>query len=287
MKIILLLAALLALTTAPLCAQSILENGDFSDGTNHWHGDVKPAGSDSTTDLLTSQNDAKGVLVELRSHNWTKVTQEIHDLKDVQPNSGVDLTIEYTVSTDFKLSDDVRSNYGGLAKLDFPNARIPEQQGSIITFIDVQPAVRATAQNSGYDSTSNSNVLTVTVHPDDVGYAYLTPDTTAGTHTFTSTMWLPVPKTDDLPVFCIAVPPGEGSITISKITTSPHAGPVQPQQNQGGYSNFSQPAAYPGGYPGNVPRPQYPQTPNQYPGNLPRPQNPPPQNQSPLGQPNQ
>ena len=258
MKTLLLLAGFSALTAGSLYAQSILENGDFSDGTNHWHGDVKPAGSDSSTDLLTSPNDAKGVLVELRSHNWTKITQEVHGLKDVQPNTGVDLTVEYTVSTDFKLSDDSRDIGLNFEKLDFPNVRIQQQPGSLIAFIDVQPADRASAQNSGYNSVTNTDTITITIHPDDVGYAYLTPDTSAGTHTLTATLWLPVPKTDDLPVFCIAVPPGEGNVTISKITMLPHAGPVQPQQRPGAFPSYT-----PGGYPGNYPHPQNTQAPNQ------------------------
>ena len=80
-KTVTLLCCFAALATCPLWGQEILQNSDFSDGTNHWHGDVKPAGSDSSTDLLTSGNNAKGVQVDLRSHNWTQVTQDIHGIE--------------------------------------------------------------------------------------------------------------------------------------------------------------------------------------------------------------
>ena len=69
------------LAAAPLLAQDdsgasdeVLKNAAFADGTTYWHGDCKPAGSDSSTDFVTSSSNATGLKVELHSTSSTKVT---------------------------------------------------------------------------------------------------------------------------------------------------------------------------------------------------------------------
>ncbi len=83
-------------------SQEVLKNANFSDGTTYWHGDVKPAASDLSNDLITNPSDAKGIMIELHSTSWTSVTQELR--AKVAPPSAV-LTITYQVSPDFKLSN--------------------------------------------------------------------------------------------------------------------------------------------------------------------------------------
>ena len=223
----------LLLAVVPLPGQEIMENADFSDGTTHWHGDCKPAGSDSTTDFITSSTTAKGLLVELHSSTWTKVTQEMHNLKNV--SATVDLTIEYQISSDFK-SSDRKSDYENIAaSVGFGGAQIDGQPGQILAFIDAPPFSRASVASS-------DSYNTVTVYPDDVSLASFAPSAEAGPHTFTRTIRMPMPKGENHPTFCLAFSPGSGSVTITKISLIPHVGSF-------GWRRPGGPGGYPGGYP--------------------------------------
>ncbi|MCE0483944.1 MAG: hypothetical protein LV479_06870 [Methylacidiphilales bacterium] len=96
LSLILFLAALL-----PLHAENWLQNGDFSDGIDHWHGsglapsDVAPANPFDPPDPFTS----KGLIIQLKPSHWQKVAQ---DFKGKLAN-GV-LTISYMVSPDLAFS---------------------------------------------------------------------------------------------------------------------------------------------------------------------------------------
>jgi hypothetical protein len=240
MKRLLLLAGLLMLPVQMLLAQDapqpgtqILQNSDFSDGTDHWHGDVKPAGSDSTTDFITNPSGAKGILVDLRSHNRTEVTQEVIYPKGIKGNMGVDVTVEYSTSPDFKFSESrfasASSSNGGSEIQE-----IPSSASSIAISIHVPPLEATHVENS------INGPITVP-NPDIISDATLAPDPTNGSHTFTKTIWLPPPQGTDPAVtpepahLILDLPAGTGSITFTKISMTISAGPVQPPPHLGPY----------------------------------------------------
>ena len=105
--------ALLTLALAlPLHADVGIQNGDFSDGTSHWHGDGRSP-TDFASDNPLAPSDpltSKGMIVPLKHSTWTKVEQ------DFDPGSGVGvLTVTYLVSPDttFSTKPDDYSNMPG------------------------------------------------------------------------------------------------------------------------------------------------------------------------------
>jgi len=208
------------LAAAPLLAQDdsqgapdeVLKNATFSDGTTYWHGDCKPAGSDSATDFVTSSSHEAGLMVELHSTSWTKVTQEI---RGKAAPAGSVLTITYQVSSDFKLSDHPADYVKCGPNVGFGGAKIPSQQGKIIAFVDVPPVSRSSVAGDG-----GGNTL-ITIYDDNVTYAYITPATAQSPQTFTVQMHPPPPTEDSHQTFCLAFPPGSGSITFTKISLAP------------------------------------------------------------------
>jgi hypothetical protein len=96
--------ALMILGYAPLLqADNLLQNGDFTDGKNHWSGDGKTPdeyaqdNSSATSDPLTS----KGLIIQLKEHSWTKICQ---DFKGDKGTHYV-FNVTYMLSPDFTLSD--------------------------------------------------------------------------------------------------------------------------------------------------------------------------------------
>jgi len=85
----------------PLRADNWLENGDFLDGINHWHGngkapsDFAPSNPMDPVDPLTS----KGLIVPLKDMDWTMVAQDFKG----KSASGV-MTVTYMVSPDLTFS---------------------------------------------------------------------------------------------------------------------------------------------------------------------------------------
>ena len=94
MKILALLF-LLAGSSAVLADTDALENGDFSDGSTHWDGDIHVAGG-----AADDSNSTKGVVVSLRSGDWTKISQ----LFDGKSGDYI-LTITYTTPPGMTISD--------------------------------------------------------------------------------------------------------------------------------------------------------------------------------------
>jgi hypothetical protein len=102
MKTLLLLFFLTGGSVA-LADDSILKNGDFSDGISHWEGDCHSIGSASDDSGVTS-----GVVVKLRSGDWTKINQDF----DAKPGNYL-LTITYTASPGLAFSQRAE-DYTGL-----------------------------------------------------------------------------------------------------------------------------------------------------------------------------
>jgi len=217
-SLILLFALVLA---APLVGQNsdqeTMENADFSDGSTHWHGDCKPAGSDMTTDFVSNPaSDIKGIVVGLHSSSWTKVTQEIFKYKG-NPVHGMVLTIVYHTSPDFKLSTrgDDYADVG--AAVGFGGAKIGARPGQIMALIDMPPPSRTSVTSSG-------STDTILIYPDQVAIASFAPSTDAKSQTFTARIAPPLATADDKPTFCLGFPPGNGSITITRISLQPWSG---------------------------------------------------------------
>jgi hypothetical protein len=234
------------LAVAPVFAQDdssgsspeILQNPTFTDGTTHWHGDCKPAGSDMTQDFTSSNNAPGGITVDLHSSSWTNVTQE---LRDKAAPASVAVTITYQVSSDFKLSDHAE-DYGNCApNVGFGGANVPAEQGKVVVFVDVPPLSR-----SSISATTSGNTL-VTIYNDHVAYSEFAPATDQTPQTYTVRMFVPPPTPDSHQTLCLAFPPGSGSITITKISMVPAAG--------GGPGDVPHPHFRPPGFPGGPPNP--------------------------------
>ena len=85
----------LASGSAALADTDVLENGNFSDGLTHWDGDVHAAGGSSD-----DSNSTTGVVVTLRSGDWTKISQEF----DGKAGQYL-LTITYTATPGMTISN--------------------------------------------------------------------------------------------------------------------------------------------------------------------------------------
>jgi hypothetical protein len=78
-----------------LADTDVLENGSFSDGITSWEGDVHTAGGSSD-----DSNSTSGVVVGLRSSDWTKISQ-VFDGK----SGDYLLTITYTTTPGMTISN--------------------------------------------------------------------------------------------------------------------------------------------------------------------------------------
>jgi hypothetical protein len=86
----------------PLRADEALQNGDFSDGIAHWHGDGRsPADFSSDNPLQASDPfTAKGIIIPLKGTSWTRVQQDFRSTF----SAGV-FTVTYKVSPNLVFSD--------------------------------------------------------------------------------------------------------------------------------------------------------------------------------------
>jgi hypothetical protein len=210
-------------------SQESLQNADFSDGSTRWHGDCKPLGSDMTTDFTSgAAGGAKGIVVDLHSSSWTKITQEIYKYKG-NIMQGMILTIVYQTTPDFKFSTRA-TDYGNVGSaLGFGGATLPGNMGQVLAFVDMPPFSRSSMTTSG-------NMNTITIYPDRVSCATFAPATVSQSKTFTAGLFPPPPTQDDKPTFCLAFPPGSGSITLLKISLMPGTMPgARPMLNRPGF----------------------------------------------------
>lgn len=97
----LFLVLLVGACVLPVRADNWLENGDFSDGINHWRGNGR-APADFAPDNPLDKPDpftSKGLIIPLRHADWDKVSQDFHG----KGSNGV-ITITYMVSADLSFS---------------------------------------------------------------------------------------------------------------------------------------------------------------------------------------
>jgi hypothetical protein len=93
---------LVVASALPLGAEEAIQNGDFTDGTSHWHGDGRSSADFASDNPLQASDPftAKGMIIPLKQTSWTKAEQVI------RPNgSGGVLTITYKLSKDLVFSD--------------------------------------------------------------------------------------------------------------------------------------------------------------------------------------
>lgn len=92
---------LLLVLTWPLRADVGIQNGDFSDGISHWHGDGRAPADFATDNPLQAQDPttSKGMIIPLKHSTWCRAEQ------DFTTGSGNgELTVTYMVSADLAFS---------------------------------------------------------------------------------------------------------------------------------------------------------------------------------------
>jgi hypothetical protein len=131
-----IIASSLALVLAllPLHADdNWLQNGDFSDGTTHWHGDLRsPADFASDNPLQASDPfTSKGMIIPLKHTSWSKAEQDFKG----KVASGV-LSVTYMLSPDLVFSTTPDDYVGIPNKLDWAAWRpFDTKPGSWMIFV--------------------------------------------------------------------------------------------------------------------------------------------------------
>ena len=102
MKLLPLLLLLVVSCVLTLRADDVIQNGDFADGTTHWHGDGRSSADFASDNPLQASDPftAKGMIILLKGTSWSKVAQDIRP----KSSSGV-LTITYKFSKDMTFLD--------------------------------------------------------------------------------------------------------------------------------------------------------------------------------------
>ena len=99
--------AFLIVGLGPLRADNCVQNGDFANGADHWRGDGQ-----SPADLAAASSDpfakpdpmlSKGLIIPLKEHSWTKITQDFRT-----KSADLELKIDYLLApgTQFSSSPD-------------------------------------------------------------------------------------------------------------------------------------------------------------------------------------
>lgn len=87
------------LVSSPVEENNLVQNGDFSEGKIGWNGDGQPLADylRYNPQAASTNLPAKGLVVELNSRNWTKLSQRINGDK----NSHYILRMKYLLSRDY------------------------------------------------------------------------------------------------------------------------------------------------------------------------------------------
>jgi len=176
----------------PLAAHAgdILLNSDFRDGKTHWHG----AGEEPT-------NMGGKILVKLDPQKWSVIYQNLNE-----KSSALQLTIIYTLSADCTLQPSSRNSVAVLTDRDLNSAvGLENVFGSI--------SVTGSAVGVAFVVSDGSLLGSTSIEPsmNDSRYAAAT-----ARHTFTGPLLSNVDNFQRSE-FCLAFPPGEGTVTLVKV----------------------------------------------------------------------
>jgi hypothetical protein len=203
MKTLALFLLLAGATAALADNNNLLRNGDFSSGIAEWEGDCHSLTSEEATpDLSANPLDAatataaQGVIVKLRSQDWTKMYQ------DFEGKAGKYLlTISYSLSSDAKFSTS-RQDYADI------------------------PAATGFSRFDSFSGTPGKWIVIV----NDLGsmrftYWEVAPQSSSGAATQTFTAQVTLNSGDEeQKSLCLIFPPGAGQVTLKSVTLAPQAG---------------------------------------------------------------
>jgi hypothetical protein len=174
----------------PLPANTLIQNGDFSQSSDHWEGDGKSPGQyaaenrAATNDPLTS----KGLIVTLNPKSWTRVYQTFR----AGPGTQFSIVVNYRLSPDVSLSKDP-ADYTGINKLI-----------QIAGFEHFGSFNSSPGQFYGTVGDPNSTMVALEVYTPTLGSS----EVQNYQHTY------PVIPVSETKTFGLAFPPGTGTVVI-------------------------------------------------------------------------
>jgi hypothetical protein len=178
--------------TLPLRAD-ILVNSNFTDGRAHWRGDAKDL---DTSGDLSNPSLQGGVIITLKKDKWSKVFQTFP-----VRNAKLYYTITFKLSPDYKIAP--RLGTGSDA---FSSADLTDVPGRM---------------SGDFDENAWHLIVRNTGSPWEASFQMLYPDPSKPSpQTLTGRVGeLP---TDTEAVLLLLIPPGEGSVTLLKVSLSPN-----------------------------------------------------------------
>jgi hypothetical protein len=197
-----LIASALPFIAGVANADTILANGNFSEGKAHWRGDGKTADSTDMTDVTASldhSGDASGMYIPLSQTKWSSISQ-IFSTRE----TALQFSMSYKTSADFAL----RSGPEGF----FPSTSLDAL---------IQKLVEFPLSNIGLQQTKPETVLVIISDPTQNLVIYTTvpfPDKASDSET-ASTIISGLMAHEEKTLY-IAFPQGYGKVTLTNISLS-------------------------------------------------------------------
>ena len=181
------LAVLLVFASLGLVrSDELIKNGDFSQGTESWRGDVQAVDASSVSPLDTTPAKA-GLVINLSQTNWTKVYQDFTGVGN-----------KLTIKVDYQLSADASFSTNGK---DYDN---------------VSHAIGYNAWKPFHIPVGTWVLMMSDFGPDKGRYYTITPKFgSTETQSFTVN---PPGKDQEKKTLTLAFPPGTGTVTLLKIS---------------------------------------------------------------------
>jgi len=202
-----LILSLLALLL-PLRADDIVANGDFSQGPANWDGDV-PNADDVAMQNFTSGKGATpaGITIQLQQDKWTYISQVVHTTED-----SLKCTVAWRISPDCSLITDAAQGKGSVMSKDTFGNLTGYDYGYSMPVAAGQWILMAVKRESGMPKTP-WDACEVALHGDPSKQQN-------ATVSFNSLGSYGEKK------IVLAFPPGQGSITILKVSLTPPNAPA-------------------------------------------------------------
>ena len=187
---------------APFLRADVLANSDFSEGRAHWGGDAEEIAAPDPATSTGTDTPSTGVTIKLKKDRWTMIYQSFTVREPV-----LYYTIVFKLSPDYKLTSQGSDDS---AAADFSN--VP----GIMQLYDV-PVGHWTLLYTGTDPTDSTSIKMKHLEADA---------TLAKTQTLTGKL-INLNNGADASLI-LAIPPGEGSVTLSTVELSPTDPNAQP-----------------------------------------------------------